>query len=233
MDRMEFKRVALSDIIIPTKDDGESDEMRFKGYGAMFGNVDGGGDVIEPGAFAKTLKAASKSGVYPAMLLQHGIGWTAEDLTPIGVWDKIEEDEKGLPVDGILAPTQRGKDVYTLLKMKPRPAISGLSIGYVPKKVTLGTKETEPRRRLHEVELIEISLVTNPMNGKARITGVKSLSDLTEREVERWLMQDAGLSRSEARVVINSGFKSLKAMQDAGSSELSLLAEALKKRDVF
>jgi HK97 family phage prohead protease len=166
------------------------------------------------------------------MLLHHG-GFFGENAMPVGIWDTLEEDAKGLKSEGILADTQRGIEAYTLMKMKPRPAINGLSIGYIPKKVTLGTKEGEPRRRLHEVELIEISIVTRPMNGKARVTGVKSLGDLTEREVERWLMQDAGLSRSESRVVINQGFKSLKAMQDAGSSELVRLFEALKKRDVF
>jgi len=56
---------------------------------------------------------------------------------------------------------------------------------------------------------------------------VKS-GDFTERDFERWLMQDAGLTRSESRIVINQGFKSLIAMQDAGSSELAELAEHLK-----
>ena len=226
---IERKRVAFNDITVPEiKAEGDGAEMRFKGYGAVFGNVDSYGDVIEEGAFTKTLKAAQKSGNFPAMLLQHG-GWgmTSEDYMPVGVWDQLSEDSKGLLSEGVLADIQRGKEAYTLMKMKPRPAITGLSIGYIPKKYTVGTKPEEPRRLLHEVELVEISLVTFPANGKARITNVKS-AGFTERDFER-LMQDAGLSRSEARVVINHGFKSLIAMQDAGSRELDELAAAIKR----
>lgn len=204
--------------------------MRFSGYGAVFNNVDSYGDVIEAGAFAKSLEEAQKSGIYPSMLLQHG-GWGmgSQDLMPIGVWDKLSEDGKGLVSEGILAKTARGEEAYTLMKMKPRPAITGLSIGYIAKKFTARSKPDEPRRRLHEVDLMEVSLVTFPANGKARVLDVKS-GDLTEREFERWLMQDAGLSRSEARVVLNHGFKSLIAMQDAGSSELAELHQALSRR---
>lgn len=162
------------------------------------------------------------------MLLQHG-GWgiTAADMMPVGVWDTLTEDTKGLASEGILAPIQRGIEAYTLMKMQPRPAITGLSIGYIAKKYTVGTKPEEPRRLLHEVDLVEISLVTFPANGKARVTSVKS-ADFTERDFER-LMQDAGLSRSEARVVINHGFKHLKATQDAGSLELQELAAAIER----
>ena len=139
----------------------EPESMTFEGYGAVFGNVDSYGDVIQPGAFADSLAASHKSGTWPAMLLQHG-GWgmTSEDYMPVGVWDQLSEDSKGLLSEGVLADIQRGKEAYTLMKMKPRPAITGLSIGYIPKKYTVGTKPEEPRRLLHEVELVEISLVT-------------------------------------------------------------------------
>ncbi len=224
---IEHKRVAFNDLTV-TEAKAEGEGMRFKGYGAVFGNVDSYGDVIEPGAFAKTLKAAEKSGNYPAMLLQHG-GWGigAEDYMPVGVWDQLSEDTKGLLSEGVLADIQRGRDAYTLMKMQPRPAITGLSIGYIPKKYTVGTKPEEPRRLLHEVDLLEISLVTFPANGKARVTSVKS-GGFTERDFEK-LMQDAGLSRSEARVVINHGFKSLVATRDAGSQELKDLVSAIER----
>lgn len=226
---IEYKRITAAPVVLDTKAEGDAPaEMRFKGYGAYFGNVDSYGDVIEPGAFAKTIRQAKKDGVMPAMLLQHG-GWgvNAADLMPVGVWDVLEEDEKGLASEGVLAPVPRGQEAYALMKMTPRPAITGLSIGYIPKKYTVGTKPEEPRRTLHEVELIEISLVTFPANGKARINSVKS-GGFTERDFER-LMQDAGLSRNEARVVINHGFKHLLTMQDAGSQELSELAAAIQR----
>jgi HK97 family phage prohead protease len=204
--------------------------MEFSGYGAVFGNVDAYGDVIAPGAFADTLAAAHKSGVFPAMLSQHG-GWgmTAQDLTPVGVWSSLSEDGIGLKLDGVLAPTPRGQELGILMKMKPRPAIDGLSIGYIAKEWTPRSKPEEPRRTLKKVDLIEISPVTFPANGKARVTSVKSLFG-TEREIEAWLQRDAGLSRKEAQLVISHGFKALLEQRDALGGELGELAAALKQR---
>lgn len=212
------------------KFDAGNGAMTFKGYGAVFGNVDSYGDVIQPGAFAHTLAEAEKSGSWPAMLLQHGgMGVTADDMTPIGIWTGLSEDEHGLKVEGKLADTVRGREAYALLKMDPRPAIDGLSIGYVAKEWAKAQKSDDPRRTLKRVDLHEVSLVTFPANGRARISDVKSVMH-TERDFERLLTQDAGLSRSEARVVINQGFKSLIAMRDAGSAELAELAESLNRR---
>lgn len=207
---------------------GDEKTMEFSGYGAVFGNVDAYGDVIQPGAFADTLAAANKSGVYPSMLMQHG-GWGmgADDMTPIGIWTSLSEDGVGLKVEGKLADTPRGVEAYKLLKMQPRPAITGLSIGYIPKEWSQRSKPEEPRRTLKKVDLLEVSLVTFPANGKARISSVKS-DGFTEREFEK-LMQDAGFSRSEARTVINQGFKTLLSMRDAGSDELKQIAEAIER----
>lgn len=218
--------------IIELKFAGDNAVRKFSGYGAVFKNRDAYGDVIEPGAFAAWLsdvKAGRQD--WPAMLSQHG-GWgvTAEDLTPVGVFTDLYEDGTGLGFEGELADTTRGEDLYKLMKMKPRPAINGMSIGYIPKEFEMGTKPGEPRRRLKRVDVVEISLVTFPANRRARVTGVKA-GGLTERDFERLLMQDAGLSRSEARVVINSGFKSLLATRDAGGSgsdELDEIAAMLR-----
>lgn len=181
--------------------------MRFSGYGAVFGNLDSYGDVLVKGAFKDSLKEAKSSGIYPAMLSQHG-GWgmTADDMTPIGLWESLEEDEIGLKLDGIFAETQRGKEMYTLMKMTPRPAITGLSIGYIPKEYVMGTKPSEPRRTLKKVDLMEISPVTFPANGKARVASVKS--GLTVRDLERAL-RDVGLSQAEAKALMAGGYKSL------------------------
>lgn len=207
-----------------------ADAMTFSGYGAVFGNVDSYGDVIVPGAFAESLASAQRTGEWPAMLMQHGgVGLMADDMTPIGIWTELAEDGHGLKVEGKLADTPRGREAYALLKMDPRPAISGLSIGYIAKEAVPRSRPEEPRRTLKRVDLIEVSLVTFPANRKARISGVKACGE-TERDIERWLMQDAGLSRREARHVINHGFKSLLGTQDAASRELAALAEAIKQR---
>ena len=211
-------------------DDG-AQAMSFTGYGAVFGNVDSYGDVIEAGAFSKFL-ADVKAGnqPWPAMLSQHG-GWqmSAEDMTPIGVWTDFAEDGHGLKVAGQLADTPRGLEMYKLMKMSPRPAIDGMSIGYIAKEWEPRSKPEDPKRKLKRIDLIEVSIVTRPANGKARVESVKH--DWTERDFERLLTRDAGLSRSEALVVINQGFKSLIAMRDAGSAELAELYEAVKRRE--
>jgi hypothetical protein len=178
----------------------ESKDMTFEGYGAVFGNVDSYGDVIQPGAFADSLAASHKSGTWPAMLLQHG-GWGmgAEDMTPIGIWTSLSEDGHGLKVQGKFADTLRGREAYALLKMDPRPAIDGLSIGYIPKEWAQRSKPEEPRRTLKKVDLLEVSLVTFPANGKARVSSVKSLEDIASlADAEAFLREVGGLSKSQA-----------------------------------
>lgn len=191
--------------------------MTFSGYGSVAGNMDSYGDVVAHGAFADTLAAIKSSGDWPPMLLQHGGGFMggAEDMTPIGIWTDMAEDGTGLKVSGKLADTQRGRDIYTLLKMQPRPAITGLSIGYIAKDWSPRSKPEDPRRTLKKIDLIETSLVTFPANPKARISSVKSA--VTEREIEA-VLREAGLSRAEAKALIAGGFKSLR-LRDADDIE--------------
>lgn len=212
--------------------DTATETMTFSGYGAVFGNIDAYGDVIAPGAFADTLAASQNSGEWPDMLLQHGgMGLSAEDMTPIGLWTSLSEDGHGLKVEGKLADTPRGREMYTLLKMEPRPAINGLSIGYIAKESTPRSRPEEPRRTLKKVDLIEVSLVTRPANRKARVSGVKAIGS-TEREIEEWLVRDAGLTAREAKTAISHGFKALIGARDA-TGEFQELADALKRRAVF
>lgn len=169
----------------------------FSGYGAVFGNIDAGGDLIEKGAFKQTLREWEERGKFPPMLLQHGggmFGGGADDMLPVGKWTSMEENAKGLKVEGELFAlgTERGQYIYEGLKAG---ALDGLSIGYRTKKFTNGTKPNEPRRKIEALELVELSIVTFPMNDKARIGSVKSKFD--PRELEESL-RDAGLSRSDA-----------------------------------
>ena len=207
--------------------DDSNGEMRFTGYGAVFGNVDSYGDVIKKGAFKKTISEAKKTGIWPAMLSQHG-GWgmSADDMTPIGIFDELEEDDIGLKLGGLFADTQRGRENYTLTKMKPRPAITGLSIGYIAKKYTIGTKPKEPRRTLEEVDLMEVSLVTFPANFKARVTSVKSA--LTIRDLEQAL-RDVGLSQAEAKALMAGGYKAINQREVEQIAGLDALKAQLKR----
>jgi HK97 family phage prohead protease len=233
MNRLERKERAtaqhlgcgLIEVKLAKKEDGtETGEMIFSGYGAVFGNKDSYGDVIVKGAFKETLRESKRSGNWPAMLLQHG-GWgmSASDLMPCGIWLDMEEDDIGLKVEGKLADTERGREAYGLLKMTPRPAITGLSMGYIPKEFVLGTKPDEPRRTLKKVELVEVSLVTFPANDKARVSQVKS--DLTIRDAEAAL-RDVGFSQSEAKAIVAGGFKNLPQRDVDGIGQL---AEQLRR----
>lgn len=189
---IERRQFGLGEIKFATESD-----MTFSGYGAVFGNVDSYGDVISPGAFKGTLTAHKKAGTAPLMLFEHG-GMLGSGMTPVGVWTDIHEDEKGLWVEGKLAPTPRGQELHTLMKMTPRPAIDGLSIGFMTKEFSMRTRPEEPRRTLKAVELLEVSLVSMPANPKARVQNVKSFDAMFFRGFERELRSDAGLSGSAA-----------------------------------
>lgn len=200
----------------------------FEGYGAVFGNLDSYGDVIQKGAFKATLKDWKKARSLPPMLVQHG-GWmmTDMDALPVGKWEEMAEDDTGLRVKGRLInlDTERGKNIYGAMR---EGVLDGMSIGYRAKEFTYGTKPDEPRRTLKALELVEVSIVTFPANGRARVDAVKAAS-LTERDLERLLTQDAGLSRSVARRLMSGGFDAVKAMRDAGD-EVDELAALLRAR---
>lgn len=185
-------------------DPGSAETMTFAGYGAVYGNVDSYGDVIAPGAAARYLSDVQAGRTpWPLMLSQHGgMGLTADDMTPIGVWTRLAEDGRGLRVEGKLADTPRGREVYELLKMQPRPALDGMSIGYVAKSWTPRTKPEEPKRLLTDIELIEISVVSRPANRLARVDGVKSIDELASlRDCEDFL-RAAGFSKAQAVALI-------------------------------
>ena len=169
----------------------------FEGYGSIFNNTDLGNDVIVNGAFTKSIKKTGAKGV--KLLYQH-----KTDM-PIGVYESIEEDEKGLKVRGRLAmKTQAGRETYELMKMG---ALDGLSIGFrtSPKGQSYDPKTRV--RKISEVELMEISVVTFPMNPKAKVQKVKG-QELSIREWENGLRDAFSLSRSEAKMAA-------KAVQDA------------------
>lgn len=145
------------------------DDATIEGYASLFGNVDQGGDAVQPGAFAESLKAGRKV----RMLWQH------DPVQPIGVWDDVREDHKGLWVRGrILIDVAKGREAAALVAAG---AIDGLSIGFRTKRAERNGKG---RRLLTEVELWEVSLVTFPMLMQARVGG-KGIApdDLALREL--------------------------------------------------
>lgn len=207
----------------------DAGEMSFSGYGAVFGNVDAHGDVIQSGAFAAYL-ADVKGGrqPWPSMLSQHG-GFSAEDMTPIGVWTSLSEDGEGLKVEGKLANTPRGQELYTLMKMEPRPAIDGLSIGYIPKEWEARSKPDDPRRKLKRIDLVEISPVTFPANRLARVASVKSIEDLEKlSEIESYLREAGGFSSREAKTLI-ARIKAAGSRDVSGDEDIAQLCKLLTR----
>ncbi len=171
------------------------DDGTVEGYGSVFGVRDAYDDVIAAGAFVDSLKEHKTAGTMPAMLWQH------DAAEPIGVWTDMVEDKNGLLVTGKLAlETTRGKEAHALLKMG---ALNGLSIGF---RSVPGTSKynDEGVRILTAIELWEVSLVTFPANGMARITNVKGVTDevLAPKDAER-ILRDAGFSKADATAFVS------------------------------
>ncbi len=200
---MELKHLAFAVEGLEAKEDDNGRTV--EGFASVFNNVDSYSDIVMPGAFAKSIK-----GRKPAMLWQHNSG------QPIGVWDEMEEQKKGLYVKGRILPTTAGNDAYTLVKAG---AVTGMSIGYSARKWETDTDKGI--RRLTEVELYEVSLVTFPANEKAQITRVKSLDGqfMTERDFEEFLRDVGQLSQKEAKIVVSDGYKALLKHRDGGAEE--------------
>lgn len=176
-------------------------DREFEGHGSVFGNVDLGGDVVVPGAFKRTLAEHKRSGTLPVMLWMHKMD------APIGVWQEMKEDSRGLYVRGELADTILANEVRSLLKMK---AVRGMSIGY---RVTDAGYDRDGHRLLKDIDLHEVSVVTLGMNPLAKVEAVKARLSAageyvpTEREFERSL-RDAGYSRAVARHLAGKVFDS-------------------------
>jgi HK97 family phage prohead protease len=178
----------------------------FTGYASLFGVEDMGHDIVLAGAFRDSLAKRGARGI--KMLLQH------DPAQPIGVWEQLTEDARGLFARGrLMLDVARARETLSLMRAG---ALDGLSIGF---RTVVGTRDARTGiRRLAKIDLWEISIVTFPLLPDARVANVKARPFAhrapTEREFERWLTQDAGLSRSQARAVIRSGHKGL-TMQDA------------------
>ncbi len=180
----------------------------FRGYASLFGEVDLGNDKVLPGAFSAALARRGADGV--RMLFQH------DPAQPIGVWDEIVEDARGLRVAGRLTTTTaKGREVLELMRAG---AIDGLSIGF--RTVRSRVEKPGRTRAILEADLWEISVVTFPMQPGARIDRLKSarVPLPSVREFEHWLTRDAGLTRGEARTVIAKGFVHLAGEREAAGA---------------
>jgi|GEM_PF-778499 len=146
----------------PPQEGAEVDEGVFSGYAAVFSNIDSGGDVIEPGAFTKTLAENNAVKIFALH---------KDDGLPIGIPQEMREDANGLWVKGKISDTTLGRDVRTLLR---DGVLFELSIGYEP---VIFEYDEKGIRHLREVRLHEFSVVTWAMNPAAQIVDYKALAD--------------------------------------------------------
>ncbi len=178
----------------------------FEGYASLFNREDLSHDIVLPGAFSESLRQRGPHGV--KMLFQHDAN------QPIGVWAALKEDARGLYAQGRLMPeVAKAREVHALMRAG---ALDGLSIGF---RTVKGRRDRASGvRRLEKVDLWEISVGTFPLLPEARIATMKGrlAAGSSEREFERWLTRDAGLTRREARALMSAGLSGLKALRDAG-----------------
>ena len=129
--------------------------MRFAGYAAVFGRPDRGGDVVRAGAFARTLKGR---GSVPLL-------WQHDAARPIGRIEYLREDRRGLRVIARLSDGRAGREAAALLK---EGAVRGLSFGYRVREA-----HGDAPRELADLDLVEVSLVSLPMQPRARVHAVE------------------------------------------------------------
>ena len=196
---------------------------KFSGYLSKFNNVDFYGEIVRPGAFTETIKNWKAEGSVMPLLWQHS------SMEPIGVWNELKEDKVGLFAEGQILVEAGPLEARAWAHVKAG-SLSGLSIGYYVNKWSMD--EDEGILYLDEIDLREGSLVTFPANREAQIDTVKKTSlelrrrvahgqPLTVRQMEFALREHCGLSKQEARGVIDDGYKSwLSSASELGDDSL-------------
>lgn len=196
---------------------------RIRGYASAFGNVDLQGEIMAPGCFDASLARMKAQGRKLPILWQH-----RSDM-PLGVYDVLKPDEKGLWVEGdlLVEDVALAREAAALAG---KGAVTGFSIGHEAKDSRRDA--TTGARLITESELWEVSMVTFPANPLARIESVKALMargtlpSLSEFEM---FLRDAGVSRSKAAAIASRGLKDL--LSDSGepaNTSARDLVQALK-----
>lgn len=156
---MEYKALKFDDSHV------NIENRTFMGYASTFGNVDEVGDVIEKGAFKKSIRERGPKGSNQIKVL-----WQHNE--PLGIPLEMYEDEKGLYVEGRVSKTRLGDEALELMK---DGVVDKMSIGFSVPKGKMMWDDQNNTRKIKEVKLFEFSPVTFPANEQASITGMKSL----------------------------------------------------------
>ncbi|AQQ67481.1 hypothetical protein Mag101_07390 [Microbulbifer agarilyticus] len=164
---------------------------KFTGYASKFGNVDSDGDVVVAGAFDQVIER----GVMPKMFFNHD-HWSV----PIGKYSHIETDDVGVLVEGeFTLEVSKAKDVQAAMQAG---TVDGLSWGGLVARDDTEWGNDGTRLIKNISELLEISVVSFPANGEARVdlSNFKSALHQCEsiRDFERFLRDAGGFSKSLA-----------------------------------
>lgn len=192
-----------------------------EGYASLFGEIDQARDMVMPGAFTQTLKQRGLRKI--PMLFQH------DPSEPVGVWLELREDLRGLWARGRLIPdVRRGRELLALLRAG---AVDGLSIGY---RTERGKIEPRTRvRKLYQVDLWEISIVTFPLLNGARVSAVKEApaSRLRTQAEHEWQAMAQGKTSTKASTSLSAAADAPAPLIRRGSTaKLSLRSRADRKR---
>ena len=170
-----------------------TEDGAFSGYASKFGIKDRNEDIVQKGAFKKSLKTYKAKGI--KMLWQH------DPWQPIGFWTKMEEDDIGLYVEGqLLLDVQQAKEAHSFIKAG---VIDAMSIGYITTKAKY---EKDSRvRTILEADLREVSLVSFAALPSATISEVKE-EPWTKRDIEQ-VLREAGMPNQMAVKLLSGGFE--------------------------
>lgn len=192
----------------------------FSGYLSVFGNVDAYGEIVVPGAFAESLETWRAKGRMPPVLWQHS------GHEPIGVFEEMSEDDKGLSVKGrlLVDDVARAKEAHALLKAR---AVSGMSIGFE----TVGEEKGDKGERLlTKIKLWEGSIVTFPANEEAQVEAVKMLlrgGELPDLKTFERFLRESGFSKSQATAIAGRGLSYLLRSESDGLANEEQVSRAL------
>ena len=190
----------------------ESEETgRITGYASVFGVKDSYDEIVEAGAFDGIINDIKNSVASMPLMLGNHEHYSG---CPIGIWDSLEVDSKGLKISGIInTEIQLGKEIYSSLKFaKDNNSSSsmGLSIGYYPDWDKYVVDKEYIGHIFSVKKLPEVSIVNFPANTQAVVTDIKrdclieeikKLSNI--RELERFLRDSGNFSKKEAETLIS------------------------------
>lgn len=194
---------------------GDASKGVFEGYASVFNNTDADGDIILPGAFSRVIAEQSRK---VAMFFNH-----QTRAIPVGKWEDMREDDKGLFVRGQLTPgLSLSEDLKAAMQ---HGTVDGMSVGFSvgPDDYTVGNSGLIFKNISY---LREISVCTFPANELAGVTAMKCIDGIkTIRDAEAWLRDSVGLTRAEAQAFI-ARVKSA-GRSESGSGDIDALAQRI------